>query len=467
MKVSVKDLGILKQAEFEVGDLTIICGTNNTGKTYATYALYGFLTFWNESFSHSYIAENEFAQLLKQGSIVVELDEIKKTSHSIVDRACDDYSQNLPMVFGASNKYFSNSSFKISFDNVDFLEIGRKIQTKSLEGKPICDIEKKQGESFLIITIIANSDEINTVNKNWFMYQINRDIQCVLFSNIIPEPFIASIERTGAAMFQKELDIYRNRLLEQVSNREKTINPIDLINVYFDDFDGRYALPLRRDVDFIRDLANVAKYESSIEKVNPHILEHFDLLAGGEYEASREGVHYIPNKSKAKLTMGESASSVRSLLNLGMYIRHIASPGDLLMIDEPELNLHPKNQRLMARLLAKLVNAGVRVFITTHSDYILKEFNTLIMMKTAGSRATSIMEEYEYDKSELLDTKMIKAYIAKSELIKFDELKKKRRSNTFVKAPIHMQGIEIAEFDETINIMNEIQETLLNSGDML
>ena len=43
MKISVENLGVLKQAEFELGDLTIICGSNNTGKTYATYALYGFL----------------------------------------------------------------------------------------------------------------------------------------------------------------------------------------------------------------------------------------------------------------------------------------------------------------------------------------------------------------------------------------------------------------------------------------
>lgn len=36
---------MLDEAEFEVGDLTIICGENNTGKTYATYSLYGYLDF--------------------------------------------------------------------------------------------------------------------------------------------------------------------------------------------------------------------------------------------------------------------------------------------------------------------------------------------------------------------------------------------------------------------------------------
>jgi predicted ATPase len=37
MKIKLKNLGAIKQAEFEIGDLTIICGKNNTGKTYTTY----------------------------------------------------------------------------------------------------------------------------------------------------------------------------------------------------------------------------------------------------------------------------------------------------------------------------------------------------------------------------------------------------------------------------------------------
>ena len=44
MKIKVKKLGVLKQAEFELGDFTIICGENNTGKTYATSALYGWFS---------------------------------------------------------------------------------------------------------------------------------------------------------------------------------------------------------------------------------------------------------------------------------------------------------------------------------------------------------------------------------------------------------------------------------------
>ncbi|MEA1895844.1 MAG: AAA family ATPase [Euryarchaeota archaeon] len=50
MELSIKNLGPLKQAEFELGELTIICGYNNTGKTYATYAVFGFLSKWRRFF---------------------------------------------------------------------------------------------------------------------------------------------------------------------------------------------------------------------------------------------------------------------------------------------------------------------------------------------------------------------------------------------------------------------------------
>jgi hypothetical protein len=36
------------------------------------------------------------------------------------------------------------------------------------------------------------------------------------------------------------------------------------------------------------------------------------------------------------------------------------------------------NQLKMARLKVRLVNNGINVFITTHSDYIIKEFNNLL-----------------------------------------------------------------------------------------
>ena len=77
------------------------------------------------------------------------------------------------------------------------------------------------------------------------------------------------------------------------------------------------------------------------------------------------------------------------------YLENQAQPGDLLMIDEPELNIHPKNQRKIARLLASLVNAGLRIVISTHSDYIVRELNNLLMLSQDDGK---LREKYEYSR---------------------------------------------------------------------
>ena len=59
--------------------------------------------------------------------------------------------------------------------------------------------------------------------------------------------------------------------------------------------------------------------------------------------------------------------------------RSRSQPGDVLIIEEPEAHLHPGAQADMAVILARLVRAGVRVIITTHSDWLLQEISNLTL----------------------------------------------------------------------------------------
>ena len=43
MKVSVRNLGVIKEAEFDVKPFTVFIGPNNAGKTWLAYALAGIL----------------------------------------------------------------------------------------------------------------------------------------------------------------------------------------------------------------------------------------------------------------------------------------------------------------------------------------------------------------------------------------------------------------------------------------
>ncbi|MFB1490054.1 MULTISPECIES: hypothetical protein [unclassified Thiocapsa] len=55
-------------------------------------------------------------------------------------------------------------------------------------------------------------------------------IKDILFGHLFPPPFIASAERTGAAIFRKELNFARNRLLEHVTQSDKDLSPIEWLS---------------------------------------------------------------------------------------------------------------------------------------------------------------------------------------------------------------------------------------------
>ena len=137
------------------------------------------------------------------------------------------------------------------------------------------------------------------------------------------------------------------------------------------------------------------------------------------------------------------------------------------MIDEPELNLHPECQRRFARLLAKLVNYGVQVFITTHSDYMIKEFNTLLMFHSRKDidKVQKQMAKHGYQKSELLSESQIKMYISKKECVKLPGNQRKTSTQTLFPVNFNpLYGMEVVSFDDTINEMNSIQESIMFSS---
>jgi len=69
---------------------------------------------------------------------------------------------------------------------------------------------------------------------------------------------------------------------------------------------------------------------------------------------------------------------VSELAPIVLYLRHLVRPGDLLIIEEPESHLHPAMQAAFARELARLVRAGIRVILTTHSEWFLEQLGNLV-----------------------------------------------------------------------------------------
>jgi ABC-type Mn2+/Zn2+ transport system ATPase subunit len=455
VKIQIKNLGALKQAELSLGDLTIICGGNNTGKTYATYALFGFLQTWTQQLSID-VSEQSIENLLSDGVIHIDLRSYVEQADEILKQACLLYTQQLSEIFAANSEHFQETEFSVLLEREQMaikVSYEGTMQTANAE---LFSLSKVENSMTLIVSLLVAQDKVKFPTK-MIKRLIADTIKKIIFEDSFPKPFIASAERTGAAIFRQELNFARNSLLEEMSQAEKNLNPRALLLKAYKD----YALPVEHNVEFTRQLESITKKNSFIKARHPEVLAEFSNIIGGEYTITANDALYFKPKDKGiKLTMDESSSAVRSLLDIGFYLRHVAQPGDLLMIDEPELNLHPENQRRLARLFARLVNLGIKIFITTHSDYILKELNTLIMLNQDNPYLMKMAEQENYHSEELISAEQIKAYIAEEALINVDG--EESRCQTLTAANIDpLLGIEARSFDETINEMNRIQEAIV------
>ncbi len=476
MRIRLKNLGILKHAEFSLGDLTIICGENNTGKTYTAYALYGFLRSWRELMDFS-IGDAQIQRLLTEGVLTIGLSQYVKTANQMLGEACKKYNHQLDEVFAATEGRFRNSEFYIEVEIPDILNMKYEREMMSThsdnwepDGEWHFSCIKRKGTEEVIFTLLAKNKRLR---KEMLYHTANRfihnRISDIIFCEsppfpILPFPFITSTERTGVAIFRRELNFARNRLLDEMAQANKVADSRDLLSKGYQN----YPSPIEANVEFTGQLEYISKRKSFIAREHPDVLEEFVDIVGGDYSITQnDQLYYIPRGTGIRLTMDQSSSAVRSLLDIGFYLRYVAHKGDLLMVDEPELNLHPANQRRIARLFARLVNLGVKVFVTTHSDYIVKELNTLIMLNHDEPHLKRIASENGYRDDELICSDQVKVYIAQEDLIPLEEgQKRRRRGHTLVEAEIDPElGIEAPSFDETIDDMNRIQGDIVWGGE--
>ena len=139
---------------------------------------------------------------------------------------------------------------------------------------------------------------------------------------------------------------------------------------------------------------------------------------------------YRPQETEEDIRLTRASSMVSELAPVVLFLRGTIGRGDMLIIEEPEAHLHPAAQTQIAVILARMVRAGVRVVVTTHSDWLLKEIGNLMregelgektgeptseeslpislrpsevgiwLFRKDGTSAGSIVEEVPFDRSE-------------------------------------------------------------------
>jgi predicted ATPase len=103
---------------------------------------------------------------------------------------------------------------------------------------------------------------------------------------------------------------------------------------------------------------------------------------------------------------------------------------------------------LLARIFARLINNGLRLLISTHSDYIIRELNNLIMLSSDSEKVKAKAAEFKYHQEEKIDPKDVGAYL-------FDYNSDNGKQVIVQSLPVDEKGFEVETIDQAISMLND------------
>lgn len=151
------------------------------------------------------------------------------------------------------------------------------------------------------------------------------------------------------------------------------------------------------------------------EEKFPEEAAMLERAVGGRIEVVQpdsgiQDYRYRMTGSTETLAMSHSSSLVTEVAPILLLLRQ-RKRFPLLVLEEPEAHLHPRLQRALAGVVARLVNRGVHVWITTHSTTFCQQINNLIKLGSLpAERAADARARWGYVEEEALNLGKVAGY---------------------------------------------------------
>ena len=451
MIAEISHLGAIRKAVIDLQKpLTLFCGPNSTGKTYLSYLLYAILE------DSDYI---ESKSLTKAASILAEKKEYV-LRYDIIQEFISDIAESikskLGSIFGIGdttvNKLFSQFSLSLSLTTTEFEDIIKR---------PCELVSRNNGKEFSLTKDVASdkilyqvNEEVSGIQRDYSLhlrFMLNHFFRLLCFRHLGGVRML-TVERNSIYTFKTELSIGRNELIDRIQQKSDhtELDILDMVN----SSSRRYPLAVRSSLRIANDLENVQKFDSPYCKI-AELIE--TGILHGEVKITRNGdVEFVSEKvGKTKyLPIHLTSSIVKTMSSLVIYLKHIARKGDLLIIDEPEMNFHPNVQVLLMQIFARLIKLDLRLIISTHSDYMIREINNMIMAGTINSKNHQLIKELGYEEDMLLKKEDV--------TVKYFNYGRSKKMLDVLDVCIEDDGFAIDSIDDTINKQNRVTEILFD-----
>ena len=394
MIIKFYNLGAIKETELDLRPLTVIIGPNNSNKTYIAYSVYGLLRQGGRYIRTTMIG------FKREGDVaLLQLDDV--LSNVVPQRCrvvCKAFEADLEVFYqDSSRKIFSEAKFELSFSNVEVSQALSRLMGKNFKGYQ-SDYQVEYNGTAISLRNVYN---LPTEAKPRHSPELN-DIyfQTELAKELFLQQYLLPAERNAFIITYKMLS---NRRFSLLRDRGRQVfgkrGDEELQRTMLrEQGDIRYPQPIEDFLDFLSDV-ELSHGRTTTAKSRQRNGQHDSGEASAFAAVASQIEKYIQDGNKTAFsptTLGGSeimvnvkkglsidlynaSSSIKQLTPLLLYLRYRAAENQLLIIDEPEMNLHPESQVRLLEILAILVNAGVKVLLTTHSPYLMSHLNNLTL----------------------------------------------------------------------------------------
>ena len=380
MKIKLKNIAKIIEADIDMNGISIIAGNNNIGKSTILKSIYA--------------AVNTFRNSNK--------------------KILDEYKRSLYSIIWSFNQYFNDNEYLSRKLLIDFYELLSKNIVSLLEMENenrVSEIKRYFDEALtnyemqdkniysdkFLIPLYDKIEEVFNRPKEVMMkfigdrYIIGTFNKQINFASDISTASIEIHSVNGDNVIEIKDHKIESLTFNSVNEPDviylPTFNILDMINRNYNHRGMSYS-PEGDILYYLRNISNpnstfeeYTEIESNIETVK-EILE--DVVNGNLRMSNNGSIIYDDNDLDISVNLENVASGIKNFLLIKKLVENgFLKKNGILLIDEPETNLHPEWHLKFAEILVLMYkNMGVVSVVNSHSPYFIRALE--VMMANYG-----------------------------------------------------------------------------------
>ena len=370
------------RVSFPLGKLTLLTGINGRGKS----TLLQSLLLMRQSIEH----DEDTDKILLNGSCV--------NLNSFNDIRNKDTLRDKAIIF---KYHFKSPNIEKGYFKYNFIENLDDEMTLYIPQLTLYSEAKSRFDNAVFNTLFGNEIVFKYNHQEYFLYKKNYDLTIFTdLSNLAPNEFnFTSTEKvleTLDSPFKSALNfnfiyyVSADRIGPQDFYPKSTLGKFPNVGAR-----GEFTVNLldKKRAEPVDDRLCLGEDAKTLITQTEEWLSKIFGGAKLEIPSSKSSIlELLFNTSASKdrfkpANVGFGFNSVLPIIVSGL----IAKEGEILIVENPEIHLHPRSQSELTKFLAKVSSCGVQVLVESHSDHIVNGLQLAVVDKIIGENEISVL----------------------------------------------------------------------------